>query len=286
VAELVCADVSGAEHAHAPAGPRDRRAGARFDRRDRDLGFEPGGGRSASSSSRVPYRLVPSIAPAGRVDVLLVSAHAPDLRGFRAALGERFDADVRGVHVTAKVVGVGLVAAGTSAAKRVFQLDPMAVVHVGTCALYPGSDHAPGDVLVAERIDLVDHAVASGVASFPDPMQLSVSTTQMLTRGIAAARARVQTIALASCLADSIDERITLERKTQLGVMAENLEAFAIAHACRLAEVPFTSVVAPTHVTGPNGRAERQTFERQATLAVAEVVLNWLSTGAQGMPHG
>lgn len=229
---------------------------------------------------------MPSIVPAGRVDVLLVAAHAPDMRGFRTGLGERFDGEVRGVHVTAKVVGVGLVAAATSAAKRVFQLDPRAVIHVGTCALYPGSDHQPGDVFVADRIDLVDHGVMSGVVTFPDPMALSIATAPMLTRGIAAARARVQTIALASAIGDAVDERVGIERKTQLGVVAENLEAFAVANACRLAEIPFTSVVSPTHVVGPNGKNERSMFDRQATFAVAEVVMNWLATGAQGMPHG
>jgi nucleoside phosphorylase len=227
-----------------------------------------------------------SIVPAERVDVLLLAAHGPDLRGFRAALGERFDGWVRGIHVTGKTVGVGLAVAAASTAKRAFQLDPRAIVHVGTCGVYPGGAHEPSDVVVADGITLVDHAVVAGRGHFPEPMQTSLQTAHVLSAGLAANGARTTHGIVATTLCQTTDDHFAEAVRTQHGAVAENLEAFGIAHACHLAEVPFTCVLAATHTVGSAGREQWQKYERNATLAAAEVVLSWLANGAQGMPHG
>lgn len=228
-----------------------------------------------------------SLVPDQRVDVLVVGAHGPDLRGLRHHLGERLDGNIGGLHVTGKTVGVGMAVAGASAAKRVFQLRPRAVVQLATCGIYPGlSDYQPYDVLVASRLRLVDHAVLAGQARWPEPMQEERQPHAMLAAGLAATGGRSHRAAIACTLSITTDDDLAASMPGRTGCHAENLEGFAIAHACHLAEVPFASVLAATHVVGPGAREDWQKFERQATLAAAEVLVRWISNGAQGLPHG
>jgi nucleoside phosphorylase len=228
---------------------------------------------------------MPPQAP--QLDVLVVGASGPDLRGFRNALGERLDGYVRGLHVCGKLVGLGMAVAGPSTAKRVFQLWPRAVIHVGTCGIYPGQDgYRPYDVLVAGRHRLVDHAVLAGRAAFPEPLQTEMATDPMLCSGLGMSGPRVFTGQLATTLAETIDDTLAASILGTTGSQAENREAFAIGHACALAQIPFTSVLGVTHIVGARGRDDWRQFERQATIAAAEVVITWLTNGAPGLRHG
>jgi len=227
-----------------------------------------------------------SIAPRLPVDVLVLAAHGPDLRGLREQLGERLDGHVQRLHVTCKTVGVGMGVAGASAAKRVFQLAPRVVLHLGTCGIYPDlPEYRPYDVLVADRIVLHDHAVASGRATWPDPLQLEFRTDRSLTAALSGVGQRTRAVPVASTLSVTLDQSLAADMPRRTGCHAENLEAFSIAHACHLAEVPFTCVLGATHIIGPGGKEDWRQFERQAAIAAGEVVLTWLHQGAQGLPH-
>lgn len=228
-----------------------------------------------------------SIVPERRVDVLVFGSHGPDLRGIRDAVGDRVDGQIAGLHVTGKTVGVGMPVAGASAAKRVFQLAPRAVVHLGTCGVYPGlPDYQPYDVIVASKLVLVDHGVLTGKARWPEPLQGERSPHAMLISGLAAAGNRVFQAPVACTTAVTTDEALAADIPRLTGCHAENLEAFAVAHACHLAEVPFVSVLAATHVVGPTAKEDWVKYERQATLRAAEALITWLHNGAQGLPHG
>ncbi len=228
-----------------------------------------------------------SLVPNERVDVLIFAAHGPDLRGLRPHLGDRMSGNLRGLHVAAKTVGVGMAVAGGSAAKRVFQLLPRAVIHLGTCGIYPGlPQYRPHDVLVANKLQLVDSGVASGKAAFPDPMQTSLTCHPMLAAGLAGTGQRTHAIGLGSPLATTIDNDFAGQVPDALGCHAENLEAFAIGHACQLAQVPFTSVLGAAHMVGSGAYDDWLQYEREATIAAAEVIATWIVSGAQGLPHG
>ncbi len=228
-----------------------------------------------------------SVVPSERVDLLILAAHGPDLRGLRTHLGERMTGEIRGLHVSAKTVGLGMAVAGGSAAKRVFQLLPRAVIHLGTCGIYPGfPEFRPHDVLVTDHLKLVDAGVRLGKSSFPEPMQTSLSCHAMLSSGLAATGQRTHRVTVASPLAQTIDDAFAADIPQAYGCHAENLEAFAIAHACLLAQVPFTCVLGATHMVGSRAREDWVQFERQATIAAAEVVATWIVNGAQGLPHG
>jgi nucleoside phosphorylase len=228
-----------------------------------------------------------SLVPDERVDVLVFGAHAPDLRGLRNHVGEHLDGAIGGLHVTGKTVGVGCGVAGASAAKRVFQLQPRAVVHLGTCGIYPGlAQYQPYDVIVATKLVLVDLGVLAGRARWPEPMQSERETHAMMASGLAASGRRAFPAVVACTYAITTDDAIASEIPKRTECHAENLEGFAIAHACHLAEVPFLSVLATTHVIGSGATADWQKYERQATLSAAEVLVSWIHNGAQGLPHG
>ena len=184
-----------------------------------------------------------------------------------------------------KTVGIGIGVAGASAAKRVFQLTPKVVLQIGTCGVYPGAEHQPSDVFIASQIHLVDHGVLSGTASFAAPMSTCLDTNAALNSALSECGSRIYQQPIASTLATTSDDEAAGAIRSATHAAAENLEAFAIAYACQLAEIPFASVLAASHMIGRRSHVDWQRFERPASMAAADVVLNWLARGAQGMPH-
>lgn len=220
-----------------------------------------------------------------RVDVLVVSAHAGELRGLLPHLGERLDGMLLGLHVSTKSVGVGSTAAAAAATKRIAQLEPRAVIMIGTCGVYPGIEgYQPYDIVVASKVHLIDHAVFAGRASFPEPMQAELAPAAPLSAGLAAAGPRVRRASVASPMAFTDDDAFALGVPSRTGCEVENLEAFAVAQACHLLQVPLAVVLAVTHVVGSHRKVDWQKFERHASIGAADVVVNWLHQGAQGLP--
>ncbi|MCB9618626.1 MAG: hypothetical protein H6724_04135 [Sandaracinus sp.] len=220
-------------------------------------------------------------------ELLVLAPTAPDLRGLRDLLGDRLEGRVRGVDVVGKAVGVGLPAAGVGAAKRIFTRSPAAVVLVGTCGVYPTPGGAPAwqphDVLVASRIDLLALEVDTRRAAFPEPMATRVELHRAMSAGLASVRGRTGTVA--SPLAATVDDPTAAAVRTHHGCEAEQLEAFAVAHAAHLGEVPCAAVFGVTHVVGSVGAEDFRRFHRGASLAAAEVLVAWLQSGAPGLPH-
>ena len=129
--------------------------------------------------------------PSKAIDVLVLAAHPPELRGMRNELGEGLNGVINGLFVVAKAVGVGMPVAGASAMRRVVQLEPRAVVMLGTCGVYPGlPDYHPHDIVIAQKLRLLDQGVIAGVSAFPDPVQTETHVHGPLTAGLAAATPR------------------------------------------------------------------------------------------------
>ena len=220
------------------------------------------------------------------IDILVLGAHPPALRGLRAHIGDGLNGTIRGLKVTAKAVGVGMAAAGGSAAKRIFQLNPRAVVLLGTCGVYPGlPEYQPHDTLIAERFKLIDHSVAGGHSTFPGPMQTEVSTNTPMVAGLRSHGPRVKVVPVACPLSNTVDDELASQAPAVHGCHAECLEGVAIALAAGLAEAPFTAILGVTHVIGSYGEKDWRKFERQSSIAAAEILVNWIHTGAQGLPH-
>lgn len=218
------------------------------------------------------------------MDLLVLAPTAPDLRGLHQTLGDRIDGRVADLHVSGKVVGVGMPAAAASASKRVFQLQPRAVVLLGTCGVYPERDYQPFDVVVGSSVSLLDHTIAHGAGRFPGPMVTKLDAHAAMSAGLASARERARAAPIASPLSQTRDDRLVSQVRTSYEAHVEHLEAFSVATACHLASVPFATVLSITHVVGSYGDDDWRKYHRDATLAAADVVLAWIHGGAPGLP--
>jgi nucleoside phosphorylase len=225
--------------------------------------------------------------PQMQVDVLILAAHAPEFVGLRPHLGDSLHGVVRGLHVVAKTIGVGMAVAGAGAANRIHQLEPRAVILLGSCGVYPSNiEYRPLDIIVPSRCHLFDATVASGKAEFPDPMQTVLDPHALMSAGLCgAAGPRARQAPVATTLAINVDDAVARAVHPASGLEAENLELFPIALACLAANLPFSAVLGVTNVVGSQGRTDWMKYQRDAAVAAAEVIITWVQTGAQGLPH-
>ncbi|HJL18843.1 MAG TPA: hypothetical protein RMH99_24485 [Sandaracinaceae bacterium LLY-WYZ-13_1] len=222
-----------------------------------------------------------------RSDLLIVAAHTPEMAGLRPYLSDQLIGTIRGLTVRGKAVGIGMASAGPAAARGILAVQPRAVLLVGSCGVYPNlPQYRPHDVLVSSRLQLVSHAVHAGRSEFPGPMETRLDCNQMLGVGLSSAGARVFVAPVACTLARTVDDTVAGSVHPATGCEAENLEAFAVAQACRAAQVPFTAVLGVSNIVGSTGTHDWAQFQRAAVNAAAEVIVTWIQRGAQGLPHG
>lgn len=222
-----------------------------------------------------------------RTDVLLVAAHAPELAGMRAHLSDRLIGDIRGLHVRAKIVGIGLAAAGPATARGILAVRPRAVIQLGSCGVYPNqSQYQPHDVLVSSGAKLASHEALQGQSRFPAPMVNQLECDPVLIAGLTSAADRTFAAPIASPLAQTVDDTVAAAMHPGTGCHGESLETFAIGMACRASEVRFCAVLGVSHMVGSTGATDWAQFQRAAVTRAAEVVVTWIQRGAQGLPHG
>lgn len=220
-------------------------------------------------------------------DLLLVAAHAPDLAGMRAFLGEKLDGQMRGLTIKTKVLGFGMAVAAASCARGVQALGPRAVILIGTCGVFPGlTQYRPYDVLLPTRIQLADATVLARKATFPDPMQTTVECQPLLRSALAASAPRAVQTALTSMMAPITDDALAAGLHAATGCDADNGELFGIAAACQAANVPFAAALGVSNLVGSTGRHDWAQFQREAVTQAGQCIGTWLHNGAQGLPHG
>jgi futalosine hydrolase len=214
-------------------------------------------------------------------DVLILAAFDPELAPFSQALGAAMTATVGGWVVAARIVGVGLPAAAVGTATLLGQLEPRAVVLVGTCGAYEGRGLDIGDVVAARRMRLVDPSSLAGAAQFPEPMAIASETHDAMTEALAASG--VRPCCVATTLAITVDDG-TAARIAREGADVEHLEAHGVATACAARGIPFAAVLGVANFVGALGRAQWRANHRRAEAAAGERVLEWLLDGAAGLP--
>ncbi|MCB9595668.1 MAG: hypothetical protein H6719_23300 [Sandaracinaceae bacterium] len=220
-------------------------------------------------------------------DLLIVAAHTPDMAGLRSHLSDQLIGEIRGLGVRAKAVGIGMAVAGPGTARGILAVSPRAVLLVGSCGVYPNlPQYRPHDVLVSSRVQLVSHAVNAGKSEFPQPMQVALECNPLLAAGLASGGGRVYVAPVACTLATTVDDTIAAAIHPATGCEAENLEAFAVAQACKASEIPFSAVLGVSNIVGSTGAHDWRQFQRAAVNAAAETIVNWIQRGAQGLPHG
>ena len=217
-------------------------------------------------------------------DLLVLAAHAPELVGMRATLGTGLAGVVRNLRVVCAAVGVGMPVAGAGAMRHLCDAKPRAVVLIGSCGIYPRqAAHAPLELVVPERIRLLDPTVLGGKAAFPEPMQTMLETDDALSHGLASTATAIHRGTLATTLSITTDDVLAgrIGKKTEC--IGENLEAFSVGLACAAAGVPFAAILAVTNTVGSVGREQWSKHRRKAADRSASLLLDWIHRGARGL---
>jgi len=224
------------------------------------------------------------------VDVLVLIAHRIELAGLeRLALAaggppHSAPAQLNGLRVAAAEVGVGLLAAGSGAARALIALRPRAAVLLGSFGAFPGTAALPiGALLVPTELRAIDEASLDGRAAFPSAMPHAVACDAELGEGLAGHASGAARASLATVLAITTDDALARALGERSQCCGENLEAVAVALACSAAGVPFTALLACTNEVGARGRGQWAAEHRGAAAATASVMLAWLAAGAPGL---
>lgn len=221
-----------------------------------------------------------------KVDLLLLAAFAPELAPLRTLLGNDLVATHAGLSIMGKTVGVGLPNATAGTMKRIGQLEPRAVVLLGTAGVYPSTLAMPaiGDAVVVRRAVLVEPAEIEARSAIPEPMSLACDLHAMMSAGLALGRAPQHDVA--NTIGVTTDDALARTIGAASGCALENLEAFGVATACALTGVPLACVLGVSNLVGATGRDEWRNHHKRASQAAAEIVSRWLVAGAMGLPHG
>jgi purine-nucleoside phosphorylase len=160
---------------------------------------------------------------------------------FVAAVGEELGS------VPGTVLGVGLVAAATSAARFLAREQPDRVVLVGTAGALPGGPPV-GSVVVAGEIGLGCPATALGLGYIPRaPAPIACDDNLVQQSGLPSARVLTN-------LAITTDPE--LAARFSAAWQVEHMEAYAVAYACADAGIPFVAVLGIANQVGPNAHRE------------------------------
>jgi nucleoside phosphorylase len=217
------------------------------------------------------------------LDLLIVAAHSSELVGLGAAFGS---VSVRGLHVDASEIGVGLPAACVGTMRSLRDRRPRAVILLGSCGLYPETAAGIASPLltpvIPESVQLLDLAVATSTAAFPDPMPRATSIDRTLADGLASFAPNRLRGALGTTLGITTSDEVahSLEHHSQCAT--ENLEALGVALACESERVSFATLLVVTNIVGARGRKDWREQRVAAAERGGRILLDWLEAGAPG----
>ena len=203
--------------------------------------------------------------------LLVLAAWEPELDRFRELAREPLIP-----HIAAGV-GIGLVDAAIGTARQIAKHAPESVLLLAACGAAPGSSLGIGDVIVGRRVLLVDPATTEGRAALPwSPTPIEgASVDRFVTAGAIPA-------SIATTLGITTDDALaaTLAREAE----TEHLEAYAVARACALSDIPCTVLLGITNVVGAAGRAEWRANHIAVSAKVAELAAKALARTSTTAP--
>jgi nucleoside phosphorylase len=215
------------------------------------------------------------------IDILIISAHLPELTGLVPLLGEDLRATVGGHRIVAEPVGIGLSAAAGGTIARLSRLRPRAALFVGTCGAYEGSGLSLAEVVVAKKAHLASTANVEGRGEFPGPMAIAAETDEVLS--VAASAGHARRVDVATTLAVTVDDALAQKIAKSLGCQVEHLEAFAVAQSCASLGVRLAMLLGVANRVGKGAREEWRKYHRQASAAATAVAASWVENGARGL---
>jgi len=171
--------------------------------------------------------------------------------------------------VPGEVVGVGPVVAAASAARILAERKPEAVVLIGTAGAYPGGPPV-GQAIVSSRLGLSWGVAAMGLGYVPRAPGPIEGNPALLERLDGVPRHGVLTVG-------AITTDDTLARRLSDGWTVEHLEAYAVAHACHAAGIPFVACLGIANDVGPDAHVQWLTHRDGAQQAAREAIAPLLS---------
>jgi nucleoside phosphorylase len=215
----------------------------------------------------------------GACDVLILAAFHPELAPLHVLLGDAMRGYVGQVFVVARAVGIGLPMAAAAGAMHLGEVQPRAVLAIGTCGAYACSGLGIGEVVVARRVLLVDPSALEGTSQFPGPMSVVTDAHTPMANAISLATG-VSSADVATTLGITVDDAIAARIAQATGAHVEHLEAHGVATACAARGIPFGAVLAVANRVGARAREEWRVHHHDAARAAANVVLAWIHAGA------
>jgi nucleoside phosphorylase len=182
-------------------------------------------------------------------------------------------------RVTLASVGVGLVEAAVGTTRALAEHDVDAVILVGTAGVYPGRGNrvTPGQACLVREAVLLPHVLSGAAQAFlPTVMPHTIATTRALTRHLSRATPGLPTVDVACPLAITASAAAARAAAKRSDCILENLEAFAVARAARIARIPFAAVLGVANHVGPQGHREWTVNGKQAAENACRVVFEAL----------
>ena len=166
--------------------------------------------------------------------------------------------------VPGEVVGVGPVVAAATAAQLLARHRPDAVVLIGTAGAYPGGPPI-GQAIVSRRLGLSWGVAAMGLGYVPRAPGPLDGDAELL-RGLEAVPAH-NVLTVGAVTTDD-----TLARRLSDGWEVEHLEAYAVAHACHVAGIPFVACLGIANDVGPEAHVQWLSHRDAAQQAARDAI--------------
>ncbi len=163
-----------------------------------------------------------------------------------------------------RTVGIGPVVAAANASRILGQLQPDAVVLVGTAGSYAGGPPI-GTACAARQVGLADGAAMMGLGYVPRPPAPVRCDPRLL--GLAPDLVRVDVLTTGGVSTDPL-----LAQRMADTWQVEHLEAFGVAAACIAHGLPFLAVLGIANRVGPDAHAEWLTHRNAAQAAARAAV--------------
>jgi nucleoside phosphorylase len=210
---------------------------------------------------------------------LVLAAWPPELAHLRASLPD-LPARVRR-RATLASVGVGMVEAGIAAARLIDEHQPSAVLLVGTAGVYPGQrpELVLGGAAIARSIRLLPQILPGKHTFLPTMIPTEARSTpalmRVLRKGTGLPRADVACPLGITATAQAATTAAELS-----GCALENLEAFAVARAAAVTNVPFAAIMGIANHVGPSGHREWEKHAKAAAESACRAVIEALGAKA------
>lgn len=159
-----------------------------------------------------------------------------------AVAQEAFQVTIPQTQIIQIITGVGKTAAGTAVARAICEHKPDLVLNIGTVGTYR---HKVGDILVSRHfIDRdMSRVPIDGLCRELDMQSLSFGYN---LRSIIDGKASDQPVTI------NTGDNFVMNADEDMGCDAVDMESFAMAYACKQANVPFLSIKYVTDILGQN----------------------------------